>query len=360
MTKAALLPRLIGLLVAFGLGIYYIGFVILGYHAGSNGYDIRVQVPSAAGLFADGNVTYRGVPVGTITRMDLAPDDVELQLHITSSEKIPASSSAHVKMLSALGEQYVNLVPASPGGPYLHQGSVIPQSRTTVPIAVGQVLASAQKTLGSVDPQDLHTVETFLATAFSNVTPQLKQLVQTGQDLTQALIRAQAGTQALILDGQTVLRAGNDTSEQLQTYVAALDTLSRQFADSDQDVAHLISGGSGSLAQIEKLLQTESGPFKDLLAGAGAAGSVISASPFAVNELFAIVPEVSDQLGAAAQGGTLSGALRLNSGQPVCTYAGVGPLPLPGVAGADGSPGACTGSGGPMVRGPQHVPGGGR
>jgi len=352
MSKVSLLPRLIGVVVAFLLGAYYIGFVILGYHVGSNGYDVRVQVPTAAGLFADGSVTYRGVQVGKITKLDVTADDVELVLHIKSGYHIPANSSAQVKMLSALGEQYVNLEPASSQGEDLHDGSVIPQSRTSVPIPVGQVLTSAKDLLASVNPQDLRSVETLLSTAFSDVTPELKRLVQTGQDLTQALIKAKAGTQSLILDGKTVLDAGNASSADLTTYIAALDTLSKQFADSDQDFSNLLSGGGGSLKQVEKLLQTESVPVQNLLKGAGAAGSVLADNSVATSALFAVLPSVSGKLGAAAQGGTLSGALRVNDGQPVCSY-GSGVLPLPGASGPGGSPMSC-----PQVRGPEHAPNG--
>lgn len=359
MSTPRLWPRMVGVAVATLLGIYYIGHVILGYSVfGSGDFDIRVQVPDAAGIYQDGSVTYHGVPVGRVERVDLSADGVELVLRINAGEKIPANSDANVRMLSALGEQYVDLVPTSPEGRMLRAGDVIPVSRTTVPVPVGKALANGQEFLDSLDPEDLRAVETLLSTAFGDVAPEMRRLVETGQDLTEALIAGQEGTRQLILDGRTVLRAGNASSDDLRAYVTALDKLSKRFADSDDDIAELLGEGGGALSEIEDLVSTMSGPWRDLMTGAGAAGGAVDRNSAAVRALFGMLPSVSGKLAKVASGDQLSGVITLNDGQPLCAYGGA--LPVPGTTTKPGrSPMQCPTKPGLQMRGPAHAPGGG-
>src|SRR5699024_3530522 len=101
-----------------GLGVYYIGFVILGYHVGSQTYTVNVRVPRDAGLFDGSSVTYRGDQVGTVEDITVGPGGVNLRLEIENEyDEIPANSYANIRMLSALGEQYVDFAPDTPTVP---------------------------------------------------------------------------------------------------------------------------------------------------------------------------------------------------------------------------------------------------
>lgn len=379
--RASLLPRMLGILVALGVGVYYIGFVILGYHVGSQTYTVHVQVPRAAGVFDGSSVTYRGVEVGTVDDITVGPGGVDLTLAIQDEyDEIPADSHANIRMLSALGEQYIDFAGDVPNVPtddeeiarasaasdtaentaanasYLQEGSTVPLSRTTTPIEIGEVLNSGKRFLDSVDVDDLHTVEDLLDNAFTDAGPELQRIVDTGQDLTEALINAQSGTRQIIEDGSTVLDAANNTSDELETYVTAFDELSEQFAESDADLRELFTSGGPALTQIEDLLENMSGPFRHLMDGAGAAGSALSENSAAVQNLFAVLPGAADKLAGVGDDGKLTGTLRLNDGQAVCSYGDT--LPLPGVAHQSGSPMDCdTGNGGQM-RGPKHAPAG--
>ncbi len=359
MSTPRLWPRMVGVIVATLLGIYYIGHVILGYSVfGSEDFEIRVQVPEAAGVYEDGSVTYHGVPVGRVEKVDLSAEGVELVLRINAGERIPANSDANVRMLSALGEQYVDLVPTGPDDRFLQAGDVIPISRTTVPVPVGKALNNGQEFLDSLDPDDLQAVETLLAEAFGDVAPELKRLVETGQDLTEALIAGQEGTRQMILDGRTVLRAGNASSDDLRAYVTALDKISKQFADSDDDLGNLLGDGGGALEDIEDLVSTMSDPWRDLMDGAGAAGSAVQRNAAAIRALFGLLPSVTSKLAKVPSGDQLSGILTLNDGQPLCSYRSA--LVVPGATTPSGrSPMQCPTRSGLQMRGPVHAPSGG-
>src|SRR5690625_7995847 len=78
---------------------------------GLNRYTVTVQLPQAGGLYPGGNVTYRGVEVGRVHAVRLSDSAVEAVLQLDSDVRIPADLSAQVHSVSAVGEQYVELLP---------------------------------------------------------------------------------------------------------------------------------------------------------------------------------------------------------------------------------------------------------
>src|SRR5207302_1278736 len=90
--------------------------------------DIKGDYLNAGGIFPQADVTYRGVSVGRVGVVRLTSTGVEAELNISNAAPpIPADLQASVADLSAVGEQYVNLRPATSSGPYLTEGSVIPR-----------------------------------------------------------------------------------------------------------------------------------------------------------------------------------------------------------------------------------------
>src|SRR5439155_24149426 len=104
-------------------------------------------------------VTYRGVSVGRVGAVRLTPTGVEADLNISNAAPpIPADLQASVADLSAVGEQYVDLRPATSSGPYLTQGSVIPRRDTTLPLPVTSLLTSVNELATSVPLGELRIV----------------------------------------------------------------------------------------------------------------------------------------------------------------------------------------------------------
>src|SRR3546814_10542936 len=73
-------------------------------------YDVTVELPEAGGAFKNGEVTYRGVPVGRIKDLRATSSGTELVIRIDSdAPNIPADVTARVANRSAIGEQYLTL-----------------------------------------------------------------------------------------------------------------------------------------------------------------------------------------------------------------------------------------------------------
>ena len=113
----------VGVLIIAYTGIHYAD---LGRFLGLRGYYVvRLELANGSGIYPDADVTYRGVSVGRVGAMRLTAVGIEADLDISDSAPlIPARLHAAVADLSAVGEQYVDLRPQTPAGPYLHSGAL--------------------------------------------------------------------------------------------------------------------------------------------------------------------------------------------------------------------------------------------
>src|SRR4051794_1687072 len=109
------------------LSLAYLRLPSLMFSAGQ--YDVTVKLPVSGGLYARGNVTYLGVQVGLVKDVRLTKDGVEALLSLQSDVTIPSDLDAQVHSQTAVGEQYVELVPRNATSTPLKNGDVIPVDR---------------------------------------------------------------------------------------------------------------------------------------------------------------------------------------------------------------------------------------
>ena len=114
---------------------------------------VKLELPASGGLYRFSNVTYRGVEVGKVTAMDVSRRQATATFSLDTTPKIPADLVAEVRSVSAVGEQYVELMPRTDSPPYLQDGSVIAMADTKIPQSVGPMLDQVSTLINSV-PKD--------------------------------------------------------------------------------------------------------------------------------------------------------------------------------------------------------------
>lgn len=120
-------------------------------------YSVTMQLPETGGLYGTGNVTYRGVEVGRVQSVHLTETGVDAVLSLKSGIDIPSDLKAEVHSQSAIGEQYVDLVPRNGTSRPLKDGDVIPQSATSVPPDINALLDTANSGLQAIPRDNLKT-----------------------------------------------------------------------------------------------------------------------------------------------------------------------------------------------------------
>jgi phospholipid/cholesterol/gamma-HCH transport system substrate-binding protein len=239
-------------------GIGYAGgaYAGLGRLFGVHGYVVRVELANSGGIFVNGEVTYRGVTVGRITALQLTPNGVEADIDMdTGAPPIPASARAVVADRSAVGEQYIDLEPPDGNGPMLHDGSVVAQDRTSVPIAPQTLLVDLDRLAASVPTGSLRTVVDELGTAFQGQGPDLGRLLDAAGSLTTAAGQHLPQTVSLLADGRTVLATQQAEANQLLSFSGSLNALAAQLRTSDPDLRRLVTALPAAAQEVDSVLR---------------------------------------------------------------------------------------------------------
>ena len=288
--------QLVAFLLITAIGVGYAGFRYAGFGDlfSTTTYPVRVQLAQSGGIFTGADVTYRGVSVGRVGALTIIPEGVEAQLDIRrDAPAIPADVDAAVHNLSAIGEQYVDLLPASDGAPYLEDGSVIPAARTSTPVPVEQLVVSLDDFVRSVPLDSLRTVVDELGDAFSNTALPLQKLLDTTNAFTEDAVDALPETTRLIEDGRTVLTTQNEVSGSFKSFSEDLASLADQLKESDPDLRRLMETGPEASDQIRGLLRESGSGLGELIADLLTISRVAEPRQAALRQILVTYPGVT-------------------------------------------------------------------
>jgi virulence factor Mce-like protein len=323
------------------LGFKYVGLdrVILG-----GGYQVAADFKDSGGIFVNAEVTYRGVAVGRVSDMKLIKDGVQVVLRIDpDAVKIPADAKAVVANRSAVGEQYVDLRPDANKGPYLKDGSVIPVSRTAIPIPVEQLLLDTDTLARSLNTDNLRTMVNELGKAFNGSGDDLGRLIDNGDLLLARAEQSVPQTQKLITDGETVLTTQVDNRSAIQQWAADLHKVTDTLVQIDPDLRGLVVNAPDAGAALQQLVDNAGPGLGSLVRNLDILNGVTIPRIPGIEQLLVTYPDVVS--GGFSVVRNDSGVMRahfglsLNNSQPrACTtgYLSTGSTPTPGaVASAD-------------------------
>ena len=169
-------------ITAVTLTIMAIFYLRLPATFGIGTYSVSADFVAGGGLYKNGNVTYRGVAVGRVESVGLNPNGVTAEMRLNSGTPIPSNVTATVKSVSAVGEQYIDLVPPSnPASTKLHNGSRIDRANTRIGQDVADLLKRAETLVNSLGDTRLKELlhETFQAANGSG--PELARLIESAR-----------------------------------------------------------------------------------------------------------------------------------------------------------------------------------
>jgi phospholipid/cholesterol/gamma-HCH transport system substrate-binding protein len=268
--------QLLAFLAITVLGVAYAGstYVGLGRVLLHRAYTVTAVLPESGGIFTNAEVTERGVRVGRVSGLHLAPGGVAVELQLDAGTRIPADTDAVVTNLSAVGEQYVDLRPRRDAGPYLRAGSVIPRERTRVPLRPEVLLTNLDQLVASVDRRHLSTLVGELGDAFGGSGADLQRIIDSGDRLTETMTEALPQTVSLIDHGRTVLDTQRAVAGDLKTWARGLRQLSATVRDDDPQLRAVFDRGIVSADEVRTLLRENSSVLPVLLDNLIAVGRI--------------------------------------------------------------------------------------
>ncbi|MEO6605981.1 MAG: MlaD family protein [Aeromicrobium sp.] len=222
-------------------------------------FPVTAQFSDSGGIFAGAQVTYRGIPVGKVGKLEFKDNGVRAKLDIEdSAPKIPADVLAVVANKSAIGEQFVDLQPRSNKGPYLTKGSAISVVNTRIPIDTTTLLVDTNNLVKSVNTESLRTVVDELGQAFESTGPDLATILDTSSEFIEEADDNIDVTRRLIRGSGTVLQTQIDKQGALATFSRNLRLFSDSFAAADPDLRRLLDKGSVAATALRQVVDENS------------------------------------------------------------------------------------------------------
>jgi phospholipid/cholesterol/gamma-HCH transport system substrate-binding protein len=284
------------------------GLMIFGYMRlpatwfGVGHYTVTVELPAAGGLYATGNVTYRGTEVGRVENVRLTDTGVEAVLSLRSDVHIPSDLDAEVHSQSAVGEQYVALSPRSGSAPPLKNGDVIPLSRAKVAPDINSLLDATNRGLQAIPQDNLKTLVDESYTAIGGLGPEISRFVK-GSTALAIDARTNLDPMTTLIDqSRPVLDSQTETSDSIRTWAANLANITNQLKEHDAEVADLIANGPAAADEARQLIDRIRPTLPILMANLVAVNDVAITYQPALEQLLVLLPAAV----ANVQGTTLA------------------------------------------------------
>jgi len=322
--RQLILFTMLSVVTAIALGWYYLRIPTA---VGIGQYTLKVDLPTSGGLYKTSNVTYRGETIGKVTAVEPTEAGVQATMSIANRYKIPIDASANVHSVSAVGEQYVDLVSEGNQRAYFSPGQTI--TKTTVPVEIGPTLDAANRGLAVLPKDKIAALLDETAQAVGGLGPALQRLVDATQAIAGDFKTNISDINDIIENSAPILDSQVNSSEAIRRWSHNLDVLFAQTAENDQHVHSILSQGAATADQVNSVFSDVRESLPQTLANLEIVLDMLKRYHKGVEQLLVFLP----QNAAAAQTATvafpgyasLDTALTINQPPPCMT----GFLPAP-------------------------------
>ncbi|BBX06773.1 MCE family protein [Mycolicibacterium aichiense] len=255
-------------------------------------YSVTMQLPETGGLYNTGNVTYRGVEVGRVQSVRLSDSGVDAVLSLKSGIDIPSDLRGEVHSQSAIGEQYVDLIPRDGTARPLRDGDVIPRDHTSVPPDINALLDAANSGLQAIPRENLKTAIDEAYTAVGGLGPQLSDIVKGSTTLA---IDARANLDPLINlidNAKPVLDSQVQTSAAIRAWASHIATVTGELKANNDAVAGVIDQGGlvATNEQARNLIERLKPTLPVIVANLSSIGQVAVTYQNDIEQLLVLLP----------------------------------------------------------------------
>jgi phospholipid/cholesterol/gamma-HCH transport system substrate-binding protein len=270
--------------VGTGCGLSFQALPKPGGVSGSS-YSLHAVFGNVLNLPIQARVLVGADQVGDVSSISTSHFKADLTLTIRSAIRIPKGTTAQILFVDPLGDEFIQLYPprGRPHGPYLTDGSVVPEHDTSSAPSIADTLAALGALLNGGGLNQLETIVT---------------------NLNQALGGHQQQIRGIINDLSFTVTALNANKSSVDNALASLAALSTQLAKGDAAIAN----GIDSIGPAVSVLSSENQDFQNLLTAttnlSNVADSIVTQSSSSIlgtiQQLYGVVNQlvgVQSQLG---------------------------------------------------------------
>ncbi|OBJ08849.1 MCE family protein [Mycobacterium sp. 1465703.0] len=274
-------------------------------------YTVTVQLPEGGGLYATSNVTYRGTEVGRVASVSLDGRGVVAVLSLKSDVPIPADVRAEIHSVSAIGEQYVALVPGEAAAGRLKNGDVITSDRTSVPLPVDRLLDTVNAGLEAIPQDNLQVAVEEAYTAVHGLGPEISRIIKGGTALAVGAHDNLDSITTLIDQSPTLLDSQTDTADSIHAWAANLATVTGQLHRSDAALAGVLQKAPAATQEAWQLIDRVKPALPILMTNLASLGEITLVYNPNIEQVLVLLPQIINQgNGASLANQTAAGPFR--------------------------------------------------
>ena len=306
------------LIALVALGWYYLRLPSV---VGVGTYDLHANLPRSGGLYATANVTYRGTQIGKVTEVRPTETGAEATMRIDNRYKIPIDSVPNVHSVSAIGEQYLDLVSTANPGKFFAPGQTI--NKGTVPSEIGPALDAANRGLSVLPKRKIASLLDETAQAVGGLGPALQRLVDSTQSIVGDFQANISDVDDIIANAAPILDSQVDSGDSIARWSHNLDVLAGQIAQNDQHVQSILSKAAPTADQVNQVFGDVRESLPQTLANLEIVADMLKRYNKGLEQLLVFLPEIAavgQTLVASSPGSVLMGLnLSINNPPPCLT-----------------------------------------
>ncbi|QUR66340.1 MCE family protein [Mycobacterium spongiae] len=211
-------------------------------------YTLYAELPQSGGLYRTANVTYRGITIGKVAGVEPTDRGARARMSIDDGYQIPTDATANVHSVSAVGEQYLDLVSDRSEGPYLRNGQTI--TKTTVPSRIGPALDAANRGLAMLPKDKVASLLHETAQALGGMGPSLQRLVDATQAIAHDFRDSIDDIDDIIERSAPIIDSQVDSGDEIARWATNLNMLAAQTAQQDEAVRRILADAAPTVDQV--------------------------------------------------------------------------------------------------------------
>jgi phospholipid/cholesterol/gamma-HCH transport system substrate-binding protein len=230
------------------LGWYYMRIPTL---VGIGQYDLKAELPASGGLYPTANVTYRGITIGKVTDVEPTQKGAEATMSIDSHFKIPLDAAANVHSVSAVGEQYLDLVSQGKAHGFFSPGQTM--TKSTVPKDIGPALDTANRGLAALPKDKIGQLLDETAESVGGLGPALQRLVDSTQAIVGDFKTNINQVDDIIQNSAPILDSQATSRSAIERWAHNLNILGGEAAQTDSHLKSALSQAAPTADQINSV-----------------------------------------------------------------------------------------------------------
>lgn len=264
-------------------------------------HTVELVLPSGGGLYAKSNVTYRGIHVGVVDNLRVDGDSVVATMFLDGAVDIPETDIvAEVHSRSAIGEQYIELLPQTDSGPYLEDGDTIIGGRLPTPTA--ELIDTLDVALTDVPREDLRTLIDESGAAFRNSGTDLQRILDGNNAFLDDGVRNLGPTRSLIDGVGPLLATQTATADSIHAWSGYLSSITRSVAEKDGSVRSLIDHGGPAGEEGAALFADIGSTLPRALGNLNSVADVLRIYNMSVEQVLVIYPAIAAAIQSVVAG----------------------------------------------------------